>query len=52
MSVFAMFTLKYESLLEFDKQSKAALINLKQIFGVNTLASDRSGDPVLHSKSS
>ncbi len=40
MSVFAMFTLKYESLLEFDKQSKAALLNLKQIFGVNTLASD------------
>lgn len=40
MSVFAMFTLKYESLLEFDKQSKKALLNLKQIFGINTLSSD------------
>jgi hypothetical protein len=40
MSVFAMFTLKYESLLEFDTQPKIALQNLETIFGVTRLASD------------
>jgi hypothetical protein len=40
MSVFAMFSLKYESLLDFEKQSNAAKANLKNIFGIKKFSSD------------
>ena len=40
MSVFAMFSLKYESLLDFEKQSDAIKINLKNIFGIKNFSSD------------
>ena len=40
MAVFAMFALKYESLLDFDKQSDSAKRNLKHIFGIEKFSSD------------
>lgn len=40
MSVFAMFSLKYESLLEFDNQSKSSLSNLTTLFGIKQVGSD------------
>ena len=40
MSVFAMFSLKYESLLDFEKQSDAIKSNLKTIFGIKDFSSD------------
>lgn len=40
MSVFAMFSLKYESLLDFEKQTQATTANLKSIFGIKKFSSD------------
>jgi len=40
MSVFAMFSLKYESLLAFDQQSESSLSNLKSLFGIKQVGSD------------
>ncbi|MEG3845034.1 transposase [Microcoleus sp. herbarium14] len=40
MSVFAMFSLKYESLLDFEKQTQSAKANLKNLFGVKKFSSD------------
>ena len=40
MSVFAMFSLKYESLLDFEKQTQATTANLKRIFGIKKFSSD------------
>lgn len=40
MSVSAMFSLKYESLLEFDQQSEYSLSNLKSVFGIQQVGSD------------
>lgn len=40
MSIFAMFTLKYESLLDFDKQSNSAKNNLNKLFGIQKFSSD------------
>lgn len=40
MSIFAMFSLKYESLLDFDKQTNCAKNNLKSIFGIQKFSSD------------
>jgi hypothetical protein len=40
MSVFAMFSLKYESLLDFEKQTQATTANLKNIFGIKKFSSD------------
>jgi hypothetical protein len=40
MSVFAMFSLKYESLLEFDNQSESSLSNLQTLFGIKSVGSD------------
>ena len=37
MSVFAMFSLKYESLLDFEKQTTATTANLKNISGIKKL---------------
>jgi hypothetical protein len=40
MSVFAMFHLKYASLLDFDKQSKASISNLQTLCGIKQVGSD------------
>jgi len=40
MSVLAMFSLKYESILDFEKQSDAIKTNLKSIFGIKKFSSD------------
>ena len=40
MSVLAMFSLKYESLLEFDQQSESSLSNLQNLFGIKQIGSD------------
>jgi hypothetical protein len=40
MSAFAMFSLKYVSLLDFENQTQAERQNLKNIYGVKTLISD------------
>ncbi len=40
MCVFAMFSLKYESLLDFEKQTQATTANLKNIFGIKNFSSD------------
>lgn len=40
LSAYAMFSLKYGSLLDFEKQSKADRANLHQIFGIKQLCSD------------
>ena len=40
MSVFAMFSLKYESLLDFEKQTTATTANLKNISGIKKFSSD------------
>lgn len=40
MSIFAMFSLKYVSLLDFETQTESERSNLKTIFGVKKLSSD------------
>ncbi len=40
MSIFAMFSLKYDSLLDFDNQTNFAKNNLKKIFGIQQFSSD------------
>ena len=40
MSVFAMFSLKYESLLDFEMQTQATTANLKNIVGIRKFSSD------------
>lgn len=40
MSIFAMFSLKYESLLDFDNQTDCAKNNLRNIFGIQKFSSD------------
>jgi hypothetical protein len=40
MSVFAMFSLKYESLLDFEHQTGSAKANLKALFGIQKFSSD------------
>jgi hypothetical protein len=40
LSAYAMFSLKYGSILDFEQQSKADRINLQQIFGIKKLCSD------------
>ena len=40
MSVFAMFALKYDSLLDFERQTDSAKVNLKNLFGIKKFSSD------------
>lgn len=40
MSGFAMFSLKYASLLDFDKQNQVENLNLTQVYGIETVCSD------------
>lgn len=40
MSAFAMFSLKYESLLDFENQTYSAKANLKSLFGIKKFSSD------------
>jgi hypothetical protein len=40
MSVFAMFSLKYASLLDFETQTETERENLRTLYGVETLSSD------------
>ena len=40
MSVFAMFSLKYVSLLDFDTQTESERNNLKSIYGIKEVISD------------
>ena len=40
MSGFAMFNLKYASLLEFEQQSRTERMNLKNIYGIDKICSD------------
>ncbi len=40
MSVFAMFSLKYESLLDFEHQTDSAKANLKRLFSIKNFSSD------------
>ena len=40
MSVFAMFSLKYVSLLDFDTQTGSERNNLKSIYGIKEIISD------------
>lgn len=47
MSGYAMFSLKYPSLLSFDEQNKNETVNLKSIFGITTSCSDTNLRTVL-----
>ena len=40
MSAYAMFALKYPSLLSFEQQTKVEKENLKQLFGIEKICSD------------
>ena len=40
MSGFAIFSLKYPSLLDFDKQNQVENLNLTQIYGIEKVCSD------------
>lgn len=51
MSAYAMFALKYASLLEFEQQNEVEKSNLQTVFGIQKLCSDASMRRILDTQS-